>query len=658
MNVFDLFAKISLDTSEYEKGLDDAGEKGKSFISNLGSGLSKVGGMVVKATTAAVAAGSAAISKITMDAVSAYGDYEQLAGGVETLFGSSANKVMADADKAFKTAGMSANEYMETSIQSAAALINSLGGDQAKAADLMNMSITDMADNVNKMGTSMESVQNAYRGFSRGNFTMLDNLALGFAGTKEGMQELLDKAKEYEAEQGRVRDFSIDSYADIVEAIHVVQDEMGILGTTKDEAEGTISGSLATLKSAWTNLVAGLGNDTADLNGLIENFFDSVITVSDNVIPVVERVLNGISRAVDKIVPIISKKLPSMIDKILPSLIKAATQLVNALVLSLPSILQILFDQIPVIFDILVPTFLSMLPQVIDLGLQLILALATGISDALPGLIPAIVDIVLQIVDKLTDPDTLMMLIDASVAIIIALAEGLINALPKLIEKAPVIIANLVTAIVEATPKLIGAAIQILVVLAAGIVDNLGKLISAGFEIVAAVIVGIVEWLANLVKVGADMGNSIREGFSDFIDAAKTWGKDLMDNFINGIKEKWNNLKESVSNVAQTVKDYLGFSEPKYGPLSDFHTYAPDLMELFSQGIRDNASMLTDAVRDTFDIQPVIQKTANQTANGAQVAGAGFNGTIVIPVYMGDQYLTEAVVTAEQINDYVTGGRG
>lgn len=653
MNVFDLFAKISLDTSEYEKGLDDAGEKGKSFISNLGSGLSKVGGMVVKATTAAVAAGSAAISKITMDAVSAYGDYEQLAGGVETLFGSSANKVMADADKAFKTAGMSANEYMETSIQSAAALINSLGGDQAKAADLMNMSITDMADNVNKMGTSMEGVQNAYRGFSRGNFTMLDNLALGFAGTKEGMQELLDKAQELSGVK-----YDIGSYADIVEAIHVVQSEMGITGTTAKEAAQTISGSVSSMKSAWTNLVAGLGNDTADLNGLIEDFFDSVITVSDNVIPVVERVLNGISRAVDKIVPIISKKLPNMIDKILPSLIKAATQLVNALVLSLPSILQILFDQIPVIFDILVPTFLSMLPQVIDLGLQLILALATGISDALPGLIPTIIEIVLQIVDKLTDPDTLMMLIDASIAIIIALAEGLINALPKLIEKAPVIIANLVTAIVEATPKLIGAAIQILVVLAAGIVDNLGKLISAGFEIVAAVIVGIVEWLANLVKVGADMGNSIREGFSDFIDAAKTWGKDLMDNFINGIKEKWNNLKESVSNVAQTVKDYLGFSEPKYGPLSDFHTYAPDLMELFSQGIRDNASMLTDAVRDTFDIQPVIQKTTNQTTNGAQVAGAGFNGTIVIPVYMGDQYLTEAVVTAEQINDYVTGGRG
>jgi phage-related protein len=653
VNVFDLFAKIILDTSEYDKGLDDAGEKGKSFISNLGSGLAKAGGMVVKATTAAVAAGSAAVSKITMDAVSAYGDYEQLAGGVETLFGSSANKVMADADKAFKTAGMSANEYMETSIQSAAALINSLGGDQAKAADLMNMSITDMADNVNKMGTSMEGVQNAYRGFSRGNFTMLDNLALGFAGTKEGMQELLDKAQELSGVK-----YDIGSYADIVEAIHVVQSEMGITGTTAKEAAQTISGSVSSMKSAWANLVAGLGNDTADLNGLIENFFDSVITVSDNVIPVVERVLNGISRAVDKIVPIISKKLPSMIDKILPSLVKAATQLVNALVLSLPSILQILFDQIPVIFDILVPTFLSMLPQVIDLGLQLILALATGISDALPGLVPTIVDIVLQIVDKLTDPDTLMMLIDASVAIIIALAEGLINALPKLIEKAPVIIANLVTAIVEATPKLIGAAIQILVVLAAGIVENLGKLISAGFEIVAAVIVGIVEWLANLVKVGADMGNSIREGFSDFIDAAKTWGKDLMDNFINGIKEKWNNLKESISSVAQTVSDYLGFSEPDKGPLSNFHTYAPDMMELFASGIKDNAKLLTDAVRDTFDIQPVIQKTTNQTTNGAQVSGAGFNGTIVIPVYMGDQYLTEAVVTAEQINDYVTGGRG
>jgi phage-related minor tail protein len=169
----------------------------------------------------------------------------------------------------------------------------------------------------------------------------------------------------------------------------------------------------------------------------------------------------------------------------------------------------------------------------------------------------------------------------------------------------------------------------------------------------------IGEWLKNFfTKTIPGFFEDAINFLRDIPGAAKEWGSDLIKNFVDGIKSKFDDLKNGLKNAAQTVKDFLGFSEPDKGPLSDFHTYAPDMMELFASGIKDNAKLLTDAVRDTFDIQPVIQKTTNQTTNGAQVAGAGFNGTIVIPVYMGDQYLTEAVVTAEQINDYVTGGRG
>ena len=211
---------------------------------------------------------------------------------------------------------MSMNDYMETSIQSAAALINSLEGDQAQAADLMDMSITDMADNVNRMGTTMEAVQNAYRGFSRGNFTMLDNLALGFAGTKEGMQELLDKAQEISGIE-----YDIDSYSDIVSAIHVVQEEMGITGTTAAEAADTVSGSMSSVRSAFQNLVGGLANPDADLGALIDNVVNTGTQALNNMAPVVMNALQGIAKAIPQIVPIITAQFPVMIQTLLPPLI-------------------------------------------------------------------------------------------------------------------------------------------------------------------------------------------------------------------------------------------------------------------------------------------------------------------------------------------------
>lgn len=307
MNIFDLSARVSLDTSAFEKGL----------------GLIKGG---LKGLTASIGVGAAALGKMVSDSVSAYGSYEQLVGGVQTLFGDSAQKVLENSEQAFHTAGMSMNEYMETSIQSAAALINSLGGDQAQAAELMDMSITDMSDNVNKMGTTMEAVQNAYRGFSRQNFTMLDNLALGFAGTKEGMQELLDKAEQISG----VR-YDISSYSDIVKAIHVVQQEMGITGTTAAEAAGTIQGSVGSMKAAWENLKIEFVKEDGDIGQSIDVMVESALTAFDNIEPKIERALGGVSQFVGLAAPILIDKLPPIIEKIVPSLVTASGSLVIAL---------------------------------------------------------------------------------------------------------------------------------------------------------------------------------------------------------------------------------------------------------------------------------------------------------------------------------------
>ena len=323
MNLFELSAKLSLDSSEYEQGINSAVQKSNTFGDVLKANLlSDTIRMGLTALWEALKRVSQAFIEIGKQAVEAYANYEQLAGGVETLFGDSAQRVLNDASPALKTAGMSMNEYMETSIQSAASLISSLGGDQAKAAEMMNMSITDMADNVNKMGTTMEGVQNAYRGFSRGNFTMLDNLALGFSGTKEGMQELLDKAREISGFK-----YDISSYADIVEAIHVVQTEMGITGTTAREAATTIQGSLSMTKSAWQNLLVGIADENADFDALVVNLIDSATMAGKNLIPRIEQVIGGIGNGVEKLLPIILDNVPKVISRAAPGILNALKNL-------------------------------------------------------------------------------------------------------------------------------------------------------------------------------------------------------------------------------------------------------------------------------------------------------------------------------------------
>ncbi len=283
MNVFDLEAVLTLDTSEYDQGLSKAGEDAKKTTGNAAA-------MQKNITTAALAgagAMAAASTALVTKSIKSYAEYEQLVGGIETLYKSSANTVMQYANEAYKTAGMSANQYMETATSFAAALTQSLGGDTAKAAEYANTAITDMSDNANKMGTSIDSIVQTYQSLSRGNFAMLDNLKLGYGGTKAELERLLEDAERYKAAQGEIVDYSIDSYSDIVEAIHVVQQEMGITGTTAAESASTIEGSFNTAKAAAENFFTSLANPDADVSATFDSLVDSVSTVAGNVIPVI-----------------------------------------------------------------------------------------------------------------------------------------------------------------------------------------------------------------------------------------------------------------------------------------------------------------------------------------------------------------------------------
>lgn len=376
MNLLDLFVKISVDDSDIDSGFSETGQKADALASKLKGGLAtaaKVGGAAI------VAAGAAAVA-ITKQAVENYGEYEQLVGGVETLFKSSADTVMQYAANAYQTAGMSANEYMTTVTAFSASLLQSMGGDTDAAAEKANLAITDMSDNANKMGTDMQSIQNAYQGFAKQNYTMLDNLKLGYGGTKEEMQRLIDDANALNAAQGNYTNYTIDSYADIVDAIHTVQTEMGITGTTQLEAATTIQGSISSMKAAYENFVTGLGDENADIAELATNLIDSAVTVAENILPVIERILENIGVVVQEKGPEMIEKFVSYAVEKLPQVIELGMKMVLAIVSGLannfPQIVQSVLDMLATIVE----TFVSSLPDIVNVGKQIVKGLWEGIK--------------------------------------------------------------------------------------------------------------------------------------------------------------------------------------------------------------------------------------------------------------------------------------
>lgn len=475
MNVFDLYAKIALDTGEYEKVLEDASGKTSSFADKLKTGLAAA----AKVGTAAIGAASAGIAALTKSSIDGYAEYEQLVGGVETLFKQSADVVQQYAANAYKTAGMSANEYMETVTSFSASLLQSLDGDTAAAAEKANLAITDMSDNANKMGTSMEMIQNAYNGFAKQNYTMLDNLKLGYGGTKEEMQRLLDDAEKLSGQK-----FDLSSYGDIVDAIHVVQTEIGITGTTAKEASTTISGSVSSMKSAWQNLVTGIADDNANLEQLVGNFVDSAITAAGNIAPRIEQVLSGIGMLGEKIAPVIADGISAAVEKAPEFLTAGANMLVslgNALMEQSDLLIQNAFD--------------------------LVLVLADGLIQGVDGLASS----AMELVDKLA-----MWVEEYS---------------DVLADKAVTLITTLANAIIKNLPGLIVAAVRIIGSLATGLIENLPTLIKQVPTIIVELVNGFVEGLPDII----DVGKQIIEGLWEGIASMASWIGDKVSGFVGGL---------------------------------------------------------------------------------------------------------------------------
>lgn len=543
----------------------------------------------VKGLANAMKSVASGLVNIGKEAIKNYADYEQLIGGVETLFKESADVVEGYANNAYKTAGLSANEYMETVTSFSASLLQSLDGDTAKVAEVSNMAVTDMADNANKMGTSMSMIQSAYQGFAKQNYTMLDNLKLGYGGTKTEMERLLADATKISGVK-----YDISSLNDVYQAIHVIQGELGITGTTAKEASTTISGSLNSMKSAWQNLLTGIADDNADFEGLIGNFVESIMTFADNIVPRIEIVMDGL---VDLIL--------GMADTLLPKVLDIAVNLVQNLVSGITNNIGTLMTTINQMINTILNALIGMLPQILQAGIQVIVSLITGIAQALPTLIPQIVEAVVLMVETLID--NLDLIIDAGIQLIIGLADGLIKALPILIDKIPIIIDKLINAIVDNLPKILEMGITLIVKLAEGLIKAIPQLVSKIPQIITSLLNGIKNYFGKMLSIGGDLLGKVKEGITKGISGMLDVGKNLVHGLWNGINnaKQWvlDKIKGFGKSILNGIKSFFGIHSPSTLFRDEIGSnLALGIGEGFEDEMSNVSDMMEDAIPKDFDV--------------------------------------------------------
>ena len=596
----------------------------------------------IKGLASAMKSVASGLVNLGKEAIKNYADYEQLVGGVETLFKDSSNVVETYANNAYKTAGLSANQYMETVTSFSASLLQSLDGDTAKVAEVSNMAVTDMADNANKMGTNISMIQSAYQGFAKQNYTMLDNLKLGYGGTKTEMERLLADAEKISGIK-----YDIKNLNDVYQAIHVIQKEMDIsgysteqlqdklknmslteaeltkvakdmgisyedamkkmkdgslttkdaqilLGTTAREASVTISGSANAMKSAWQNLLTGIADDNANFEVLIGNFVDSIMTFADNIVPRIEIVMDGL---VDLIL--------GMADTLLPKVLDIAVNLVQNLVTGITNNIGNIMTTINQVINTILNALVGMLPQILQAGIQVIVSLITGIAQSLPTLIPQIVEAVVLMVETLID--NIDLIIDAGIQLIIGLADGLIQALPILIDKIPIIIDKLINAIIDNLPKILEMGITLIVKLAEGLIKAIPQLLSKIPQIITSLLNGIKNYFSKMISIGGDLLNKVKEGITKGISGMLDVGKNLVQGLWNGINnaKQWvlDKIKGFGKSILNGIKSFFGIHSPSTLFRDEIGSnLALGIGEGFEDEMNNVSDMMEDAIPKDFDV--------------------------------------------------------
>lgn len=541
MEVFKLLGTIAVNNSDANNAIDETSDKAEKSEGKMSSAFGKIGKAAVKfGKVAALAIGAVAtgLSAMVKSAVSDYADYEQLVGGVETLFKESADTVITNAANAYKTAGMSANEYMETVTSFSASLLQSLGNDTVAAASKADMAITDMSDNANKMGTDMEAIQNAYQGFAKQNYTMLDNLKLGYGGTRSEMERLLEDATQLSGVE-----FDINSYADIVDAIHVVQTEMGITGTTAKEAATTIQGSIGSMKAAFENFLTGMADPEQDFDELLGNLVDSVVTVADNLVPriaaTLPRLVNGLISLMQALVP----QIPGILSQLLPAIITGATDLINGIVAVLPQLISILLQSLPALIDGVVQIFngiIEALPQIIQM-----------LCDALPKLIPLLISAAAQMILGLCQalPEIIQAIIDALPSVLTSIVSSLIENLPLLIQGA----VQLIIGLVKAFPQIFIVMFKSIPTIVKQLIDSFKKAFPDVAEWFGNKFHGAVERIKKVFSAVGDFFKGIWSNIKDAFGSVGTWFHDTFSKAWQKVKDVFSKGGEVFSGIKEGI---------------------------------------------------------------------------------------------------------
>lgn len=558
LNLFDLFARIILDTSDYDDNLDEASRNTESFADKLKTGLTTA----AKVGAAALGAAATGVAALTKASIDQYAEYEQLVGGVDTLFKEASNTIQQYASNAYKTAGVSANTYMEQATAFSASLIQSLGGDTKAAAEYANQAIMDMSDNANKMGTDIESIQQTYQSLMRGNYAMLDNLKLGYGGTKSELERLVADAEKL---TGQALDPA--KFSDVITAIHAVQDNLGITGTTAKEAATTIEGSIGMMQAAWQNLLAGFGNEDADLGQLIGNFTSSVETAAQNVVPRITQILSGLGTAIQQLAPIISSEIPSLLSSMLPALISAGSQLLVGLVTGLVGALPELAASIPEIVTTIYNSIVAAGPELLTAGTQLLSMLANGIMTGIPMLastavtmmsslgqylrnnLPSLMQAGLEAVSNFTASlrENAGLVISGALRLAQSLAQGLADSIPTIVQNVPTIVSNIANIINDNAPKLIATAANMVATLAKGLIDAIPTIIQNIPKIISAIVDTLMAF--NWVN----LGSSVIKGLGNGIKAAGNFVKEAASSIVNTIKTNISQLPQQMLTIGKNI---------------------------------------------------------------------------------------------------------
>lgn len=584
MNLLDLAVKITCD------------DQASGEVDKIGDGIKNKLGIAAKAGVAAVAAVGTATVAIGKTALDAYSNYEQLVGGIDTLFKASSGKMQQYAANAYQTAGVSANRYMEISTSFAAALISSLGGNTEAAADMANTAITDMSDNANKMGTSLETVQEAYMSLSRGNYEMLDSLKLGYGGTKSELERLLSDAEKFSAAQGKVRDFSVDSYSDIVEAIHIVQDEMGITGTTAEEAATTIEGSVNMAKAAWDNWLAGLGNEDADMEGLTDQLVQSVVIAGKNIIPRVGQIMTTIGQTVADYAPGVGLYLRNALISVLPEAVQGP--------------MRDAFAGVDKVVGKLESVFNDNLKPAADAADSVFSAISSGVKTF--G--DAVNDLVLPAIDQLSPAfndffgaiQTAQPLLEFIANIIgVGLAAAISTAI-KLFAAITEVVAFVITGFAQLYEDISGFVTGVVNFFTVDLPNAINTLVQWFAQLpgniaafLSTVITNVVAWVANMASNAVSAGSRFISGIAGFLSALPgniaSWLSGVISTVVGWVSQFASNATSAASQFASNLINGLA-SIP-----GQVTSIGSNIIQGMVNGVTSAAGRLIDSVKGAVD---------------------------------------------------------